>query len=142
VCECESGRTPELTALLDFGETDIDVAISSSLLVFHKLTLQLLDLLLPTVPTPTGPIAVFPSLDPDRNADSPSFCSLLDTQCSTRTQKRISALQHMRQMKPGSPWRTMSTVRLTTDVVRVAQEPTKERKAVRFRAGLVLALYE
>jgi hypothetical protein len=59
----------------------------------------------------------------EQKADSSSFCSLLVTQCSTTTQKSISALQHMRQIHPGSPLSAIRMDRLTTEVMRVAHEP-------------------
>jgi hypothetical protein len=80
--------------------------------------------------------ALLPAAPVERANESSSFCSLLVTQCRTRTQNKISALQHMRQIQPGSPLRTIRIVRLTTDVVSVAHEPTKERKAMRLRTGL------
>lgn len=64
------------------------------------------------------------------------------TQCKTTTQNRMSALQHMRQIQPGSPLRTIRTVRLTTLVVRVARDPTSEREAMRFSLGFVEFWYE
>jgi hypothetical protein len=66
--------------------------------------------------------------------------SLDVTQCRTRTQKRMSALQHMRQIQPGSPFKTMRIVRFTAEVVSVASEPTSEREAVRWRVGDVACL--
>jgi hypothetical protein len=42
--------------------------------------------------------------------------SLEVTQWSTRTEKRTSALQHMRQTHAGSPLRTMSIVRLLNSI--------------------------
>lgn len=50
-------------------------------------------------------------------------------------QNKMSALQHVRHIQPGSPCRTMRTVRLTTLVVSVAQLPMKLRKAMRLSAG-------
>jgi hypothetical protein len=64
------------------------------------------------------------------------------TQCRTNTQKRISALQHMRQIQPGSPFSTIRMVRLTTEVVRVAREPMSERLAMRWSVGFALFWYE
>lgn len=58
------------------------------------------------------------------------------------TQKRISALQIVKQIQAGSPSKTIRIVRLVTEVVRVAHEPIKERKAMRFRRGLALVWYE
>jgi len=56
--------------------------------------------------------------------------SLLVTQCRTNTENKISALQHIKQIHAASPLRTMSTVKLTTDEVSVAREPTKERSVI------------
>lgn len=74
--------------------------------------------------------------------------SLDVTQCRTRTEKRMSALQHMRQIQAASPLRTIRTVRFlfeiiskmvvgprdersyTTLDVRVPRLPTKERRAM------------
>lgn len=54
----------------------------------------------------------------------------------TETQKSMSALQHRKQIQAGSPLRAMRMVRLVTEVMSVAQEPKKERMAMRWRAGL------
>lgn len=72
--------------------------------------------------------------------------SLVVIQCRTRTEKRtaecqpeshedvwdrdaLSTLQQIKQIQPGSPLSTMTKVRLTTDEVRVAQDPMKVRRA-------------
>lgn len=50
-------------------------------------------------------------------------------QWRTRTENRISMLQHMRQIQPGSPFSTITTVRFTTLETRVQQLPAKVRRA-------------
>ena len=78
------------------------------------------------------------------------------TQWRTRTEKRISELQHIRQIQAASPLRTIRIVRLlfgfnkgksqqwgltyTTLEVRVPRLPAKERKAIVRRAELGLLL--
>lgn len=47
------------------------------------------------------------------------FSSLLVTQCRTAMHDRISALQQVMQIQAGSPFNTMSIVRLAIDVARV-----------------------
>lgn len=60
------------------------------------------------------------------------------TQCRTNTQNKMSALQHIRHIQPGSPFSTMRIVKLTTEVVRVAREPMSERLAIRWSVGFAL----
>lgn len=50
----------------------------------------------------------------------------------------LSALQHIRQIQPGSPFKIIRIVRFTTLDVKVAQLPTKVRSAIIRRALLVL----
>jgi hypothetical protein len=50
----------------------------------------------------------------------------------------LSALQHIMQIQPGSPWRAIRMVMLTTLEVRVAQLPKKVRRAMARRALLTL----
>jgi len=88
---------------------------------------------------------VVPCLEPMFSPPVPLVASVviivlsLDvTQCSTSEQNRISALQQMKQTQAGSPCSIMRTVRLTTEVVRVAREPISERLAIRRSVGFVL----
>jgi hypothetical protein len=85
-----------------------------------------------------------PLLMPVERVTDPSspLRSLLVTQWRTEIQNKMSALQIVKQIQAGSPLRTMRIVRLVTEVVRVAQEPTKERQAMRLRRGLALVWYE
>jgi hypothetical protein len=42
----------------------------------------------------------------------------------------------VKQIQPGSPCKTITTVRFVTAVVSVAQVPSRDRRAIRFNAGL------